>query len=78
MIGQGSLLRDRGDFRTLWLGETVLRVGTGLRNVAVPWLLLMLTGSSLTLGLSFTLLMTPNVLFSPVIVYVIDDTRGGD
>ncbi|HKL27935.1 MAG TPA: MFS transporter, partial [Natrialbaceae archaeon] len=72
MIGQGSLLRDRGDFRTLWLGETVLRVGTGLRNVAVPWLVLVLTGSPLSLGLSFTLLMTPDVLFSPVVGDAID------
>jgi len=72
MIGQGSLLRDRDDFRTLWLGETVLRVGTGLRNVAVPWLVLVLTGSPLSLGLSFTLLMTPDVLFSPVVGDAID------
>ncbi len=72
MFGQGSLLRDRGDFRTLWLGETVLRVGTGLRNVAVPWLVLVLTGSPLSLGLSFTLLMTPDVLFSPVVGDAID------
>jgi len=72
MFEQGSLLRDRGDFRTLWLGETVLRVGTGLRNVAVPWLVLVLTGSPLSLGLSFTLLMTPDVLFSPVVGDAID------
>jgi MFS family permease len=72
MFEQGSLVRDRGDFRRLWLGETVLRVGTGLRNVAVPWLVLVLTGSPLSLGLSFTLLMTPDVLFSPVIGDAID------
>lgn len=72
MFGQGSLLREGGDFRTLWVGETVLRVGTGLRNVAVPWLILVLTGSPLSLGVSFTLLTTPDVLFSPVIGYAID------
>lgn len=72
MFEQGALLRDDRDFRTLWIGETVLRLGSGLRNVAIPWLILVLTGSPLSLGLSFTLLMTPDVLFSPLLGYAID------
>ena len=72
MFERHGLLRSDADFRTLWLGETVLRLGSGLRNVAVPWLILVLTGSPLSLGVSFTLLMTPDVLFSPVIGSAID------
>ncbi|MFT4930795.1 MAG: MFS family permease [Natronomonas sp.] len=72
MFEQGSLLRGDRDFRTLWMGETVLRLGSGLRNVAIPWLILVLTGSPLSLGLSFALLRTPDVLFSPVLGYAID------
>jgi len=69
---QGSLLRTDRDFRTLWTGETVLRLGSGLRNVAIPWLILVLTGSPLSLGLSFALLRTPDVLVSPLLGYAID------
>jgi MFS family permease len=72
MLERNGLLRSDPDFRTLWLGETVLRLGSGLRNVAVPWLILVLTGSPLSLGVSFTLLMTPDVLFSPVIGSLVD------
>jgi len=43
-------LRHR-DFRAVWLGETVSMLGDQFYLVALPWLTLALTGSSLALGL---------------------------
>src|SRR5436305_8645455 len=43
------------DFRNLWLGATISLLGDQFYLVALPWLVLQLTGSSLALG---TVLMT--------------------
>ena len=43
-------LRGR-DFRMVWLGETVSMLGDQFYLIALPWLALELTGSSLALGL---------------------------
>ena len=44
-----QLLRGR-DFRLLWLGQSVSILGDQFYLVALPWLVLYLTGSALTLG----------------------------
>ena len=38
------------DFRLLWLGQSVSILGDQFYIVALPWLVLYLTGSTLTLG----------------------------
>lgn len=53
-------------FRRLWLAGTLFRLAAGLRRVAVPWLVLVRTGSPLQLGIalavgSLDLLATPLV-----------------
>jgi MFS family permease len=45
----GQMLRGR-DFRLLWLGQSVSILGDQFYLVALPWLVLYLTGSALTLG----------------------------
>ena len=63
MIGNGSSVRHqfnlRGpilwifrerNFRLLWLGEGVSTLGTQFYMIALPWLVLKLTGSTFTLG----------------------------
>ena len=42
-------------FRNLWIGSTISLLGDQLYLVALPWLVLQLTSSSVTLG---TILMT--------------------
>ena len=49
-IGVLQPLRNRS-FRMVWLGETVSMLGDQFYLVALPWLALALTGSSLALGL---------------------------
>src|SRR5450432_3697194 len=43
-------LRHR-DFRLLWIGQAISRAGSELNFVAVTWLLYLLTGSPVDLGL---------------------------
>jgi MFS family permease len=49
---QGNLLAPLAirDFRLLWVGESVSIAGTQLHMVALPWVVLQLTGSGLALG----------------------------
>jgi MFS family permease len=49
-LGVLQPLRQR-EFRAVWLGETVSMLGDQFYLIALPWLALALTGSSLTLGL---------------------------
>ena len=49
-LGMVQPLRQR-DFRAVWVGETVSMLGDQFYLVALPWLALALTGSSLALGL---------------------------
>jgi hypothetical protein len=47
------------DFRLLWLGEAVSVLGDQFANIALPWLALVLTGSSLALGGVLALMAVP-------------------
>src|SRR5262245_47794472 len=51
------------DFRFLWLGEGVSILGTQFHLVALPWLVLSLTGSSLALGTVLMAASIPRALF---------------
>src|SRR5205814_2445635 len=46
-----SPLRSSRDYRLLWLGQLVSQAGSGLRLVAIPYQVYVLTGSSLAVGL---------------------------
>lgn len=67
-----TLLADNVGFRRLWLGEVAVDLAAGLRRVAVPWLVLVLTGSPLEVGVSFALMTAPDVVVSPLVGYVVD------
>ncbi|MFP4202424.1 MAG: hypothetical protein ACLFSX_05715 [Candidatus Acetothermia bacterium] len=38
------------DFLKLWLGQLVSRIGDGIHEIALAWLVLKLTGSVLSMG----------------------------
>ena len=59
--GPTSPLRLR-DFRLLWLGESVSALGDQFALIALPWLALVLTGSSLALGGVLALMAIPRAL----------------
>lgn len=71
------LVAGNSEYRTLWLGETVLKFGGGLRRIAVPWLVMELTGDPLQLGLALALGTTPDVLLAPLVGYYVDRLSRG-
>jgi MFS family permease len=57
-----SPLSDR-NFRLLWMGESISLLGDQFYMIALPWLVLQLTGSALALGAVLALAAIPRALF---------------
>ncbi len=51
------------DFLKLWLGQLVSRIGDGIHEIALAWLVLELTGSALSMGAILAVSIIPNLLF---------------
>ncbi len=51
------------DFRLLWIGESISLLGDQFYMIALPWLVLQLTGSALALGAVLALASIPRALF---------------
>ena len=51
------------DFRLLWIGESISLIGDEFYLVALPWLVLQITGSALMLGFVMALTGIPRALF---------------
>lgn len=51
------------DFRLLWIGESISLLGDQFYLIALPWLVLQLTGSALALGTVLALASIPRALF---------------
>jgi hypothetical protein len=57
-----DILRNR-NFRLLWVGQAVSLIGDQFYLIALPWLVLILTGDPLALGLVLALTAVPRALF---------------
>jgi len=57
-----DLLRNR-NFRLLWIGQAISLIGDQFYLIALPWLVLILTGDPLALGLVLALAAIPRALF---------------
>lgn len=57
-----SLFRLR-DFRLLWIGEAVSVLGDQFYMIALPWLVLQLTGDALAMGTVLALAAVPRAIF---------------
>jgi len=51
------------DFLKLWLGQLISRIGNGIHEIALAWLVLELTGSALSMGAILAVSILPNLLF---------------
>ena len=60
--GLAALLQIR-DFRLLWLGEGISLLGDQFQFIALPWLVLQLTGDGLAIGTVLALAGVPRALF---------------
>lgn len=70
-VGIPAVLRDPA-VRAVWTTELGDAVDRAVRGVAVPWLVLELTGDPVTLGVTFALYAAPDVLLAPVVGHAID------
>jgi MFS family permease len=60
--GMGEIFRNR-NFRLLWSGEAVSLVGDQFYMVALPWLVLTLTGNAFAIGTVLALVAIPRAVF---------------
>lgn len=65
-LGRGfSAVRHR-NFRLYWIGQIVSLVGTWMQTVSQPWLVLLLGGSPIQLGLVLALQFAPSLALAPL------------
>src|SRR5258708_24272362 len=67
-VGQEKVQKPAGplsvrNFRLLWIGESISLLGDQFYLIALPWLVLQLTGSALALGTVLALAGIPRALF---------------
>lgn len=67
-----DIIRQNSSLRVLWLATVTSKIGAGLRQIALPWLVLVLTGSSLQLGIVFALQAAPAAVFAPLLGHLVD------
>ena len=60
--GIGDIFRNR-DFRLLWSGEAVSLLGDQFYMIALPWLVLTLTGNAFAIGTVLALVAVPRAVF---------------
>ncbi|MDQ2853276.1 MAG: MFS transporter, partial [Chloroflexota bacterium] len=65
-LGHGfSAVRHR-NFRLYWIGQIVSLVGTWMQTVSQPWLVLLLGGTPIQLGLVLLFNLAPSLALAPV------------
>jgi len=55
-----------------FIGHTVAMLGTGMRFIAITWLIMDLTGRSSTVGILLVASAIPGIIFSPIIGIFVD------
>ncbi|HEY7527268.1 MAG TPA: MFS transporter [Candidatus Limnocylindria bacterium] len=63
---RGLAALQHRNYRYYWLGQIVSLVGTWMQSVSQPWLVLLLGGSPLQLGLVLALEFTPPMFLAPL------------
>ena len=58
----GNVLSNR-NFRLLWIGQSTSLIGDQFTMIALPWLVLLLTGDPLVLGIVLALEGIPRAIF---------------
>ena len=65
-LGQGFLAFRLRNFRLFWFGNVLSLVGTAMQSVSLPWLVLLLGGTPVELGVVGAMQYTPSLLLSPI------------
>lgn len=77
-LGRGFAALSVRNFRLYWFGQLVSRIGTWMQQISLPWLVLVLGGSPIQLGIVAALEFVPALLLAPfggVLVDRIDKRR---
>ena len=65
-LGRGFTAVRHRNFRLYWIGQIVSLVGTWMQTVSQPWLVLLLGGSPIQLGLVLALQFAPSLALAPL------------
>jgi MFS family permease len=65
-MGQGFTAVRHRNFRLYWIGQIVSLVGTWMQTVSQPWLVLLLGGTPIQLGLVLALQFAPSLALAPL------------
>ena len=65
-MGQGFAAVRHRNFRLYWIGQIISLVGTWMQSVSQPWLVLLLHGSPIQLGLVLAFQFAPSLALAPL------------
>ncbi|MDP9468922.1 MAG: MFS transporter [Chloroflexota bacterium] len=65
-LGSGFAAVRHRNFRLYWIGQIVSLVGTWMQTVSQPWLVLLLGGSPIQLGVVLALQFAPSLALAPL------------
>ena len=65
-LGQGALAFRVPNYRRFWLGNILSLVGTAMQSVSLPWLVLLLGGTPVELGIVGAMQFAPSLVLSPI------------
>jgi MFS family permease len=65
-LGRGFMAVRHRNFRLYWIGQIVSLVGTWMQSVSQPWLVLLLGGTYIQLGIVVALQFAPSLALAPL------------
>ena len=65
-LGQGALAFRVPNYRRFWVGNILSLVGTAMQSVSLPWLVLLLGGTPVELGIVGAMQFAPSLVLSPI------------
>ena len=65
-VPRGFAALEHRNFRYYWFGQVVSVIGTWMQQVSLPWLVLLLGGSPIQLGIVLSLQYAPALFFAPL------------
>ncbi|HEX2222072.1 MAG TPA: MFS transporter [Candidatus Limnocylindria bacterium] len=65
-LGQGFVAFSIPNYRRFWFGQVLSLVGSAMQSVSLPWLVLLLGGSPLELGIVGAMQYAPALLLAPI------------
>lgn len=65
-LGQGFIAFSVPNYRRFWIGQVLSLVGTAMQAVSLPWLVLLLGGSPLELGIVGAAQFAPALVVAPI------------